>query len=367
MRVDERSLFRRNAARANGARHLAIAALVMSGMSLALSAQPSFAQVVANPGPVVLTLDYLDVRYETAPVEGRQAVGFRFDASAPPECSDGLNNDDHSQFSQGTQDSLIDFPADPECASASDDSEDKPDVQTRDVVTLTGTVDENGRLEFPAEGVTMPPRYNQSVERLLGGDGVVINTYEASEAATGSIDPARGTMKLELKLRLRFEVEHTGRFSGPGSECYLGSASEPQSIVLIGDRRSGTTGIDPERARGYYAGDGIFVLAGTNAERVGGASCCGLLCFGDGAVDRAFGVPADRGAMTVAAIGRLSPAPTAPPRGSRKIEARAATVAPELDRKARVDALPQLGDVRYHAHETAALLKLEERRDGEIE
>lgn len=366
MREQDRSDFLRTAARESSARRRCLAAVLLSGMALATSAAPAGAQVVANPGPIVLTLDFLDVRYETGPALGQEAVGFRFDANAAPECSDGRNNDDHSGFAQGVQDTLVDFPADPECATPSDDSEDKPDAQVRNPVVLVGRVDEHGRLEFPAESLNLPPRYHQSVEHLLGGDGIVINTYEASAPVTGRVDPERGTLELELRLRLRFEVEQTSRLSGPGSDCYLGSATEPQTIVLIGDRRSGITGIDPRRPRGYYAIDGAFVLAGTNAEQVEGASCCGLLCFGDGAVDDAFGMPADRGAMTVAAIGRIDPPLVSPKARSRDAKARAASIPPKLDLEPRVDALSHLGDVGDHADETAALLKVDERGDREI-
>lgn len=366
MREHDRSSLLRGAACGGSAQRRCMVAVLLSGMSLAMGVATAGAQVVANPGPIVLTLDFLDVRYETAPAFGKEAVGFRFDANAPPECSDGRNNDDHSGFAQGVQDMLVDYPADPECATPWDDSEDKPEAQARDAVVLIGRVDALGRLEFPAAGVTLPPRYHQSVERLLGGDGVVINTYEASAPVTGRVDPERGTLELELRLRLRFEVERASRLSGPGANCYLGSATEPQTIVLIGDRRSDITGIDPRRPRGYYATDGSFVLAGTNAERVDGASCCGLLCFGDGAVDDAFGMPADRGAMTVAAIGRIDPPLISPAARSRDVKARAASVPPKLDLEPRVDALSHLGDVRDHTDETAALLKVDERRDREI-
>ena len=342
---------------------LAIVLSLLMSFAYPAAATETEATVVANPGQVVLTLDYLDVRYETAPSNGAFAVGFRFDVQAPPECSDGLNNDDHSGFEQGVQDALVDYPADPECASAADDSEDKADVQERVSVVLVGTVDANGRLEFPAEGVSVPPRYNRSAEHALGGDGVVINTFEASETVVGQIDPRRGTMTLDLKLRLRFEVEDTGKLRGPGSECYLGSQDEPQRLVLIGDGRSGTTGIHPARERGYYPTDGAFVLAGTNAEQVVGASCCGLLCFGDGAVERAFGVPAERGAMTVAAIGHIDPPLVAPKAGSGKVKPGTAAVAREVHLEPNVDPLAHLGNVRDDTDETAALLQSGEGGD----
>jgi hypothetical protein len=114
-------------------------------------------------------------------------------------------------------------------------------------------------------------------------------------------------MTLQLNLRLRFEVDDTGRLSGPGDRCYLGTEAKPQSITLIADRREALLGIHPGRARGYYPKDGLVVLAGTNPEPLPGASCCGLFCFGDGAVDHAFGTPAEPGAATVTVIGRISP------------------------------------------------------------
>jgi hypothetical protein len=270
-----------------------------------LVAPPAYAQVVANPGPVVLAFDLLVVEYDRNERTGPPTVGFRFDATAPPQCSDGVNNDDHRSVGQGKQDELIDYPADPECASPDDDSEDKAGMQARATARLFGTVDELGNLVFPAEGVHLPPRYHRSAERALGGDGVVINTFVPTGPVTGRIDPARGTMHLEMRVRLRFEVEDTGRFRGPGDRCYLGSETEPHSLVLIADRREALTGVHPRRPRGYYPEDGMVVLAGTNPTRLGGATCCGLFCFGDGAVDDAFGMPAHPGAATLTAIGRF--------------------------------------------------------------
>jgi hypothetical protein len=275
---------------------------------------PAFAQRVANSGPVVLTLDLLDVEYARNATSGPTAVGFRFDATARTQCSDGRNNDDHRMVDQGIQDSLIDYPADPECVSPDDDSEDKAGLQPRDRVVLTGTVDEMGNLYFPAEGVSLPPRYYRSAERALGGDGVVINTFVPAGPSIGRIDPADGTMQLDLRLRLRLQVERAGRLRGPGSQCYIGSESHPQKLVLIADRREPLTGVHPLRPRGYYQDDGLFVLAGTNPEVLPQASCCGLFCFGDRVVDDAFGMPAAPGAATVAAIGRVEPRLVAPER-----------------------------------------------------
>jgi hypothetical protein len=281
---------------------------------LLVMAGPAFAQRVANPGPVVVTLDLLDVEYARTAVSGPSTVGFRFDASARTQCSDGRNNDDHRAVEQGIQDSLVDYPADPECVSPDDDSEDKAGLQPRDRVVLTGTVDEMGNLYFPAEGVRLPPRYYRSMERALGGDGVVINTFVPAGPTVGRVDPAAGTMELEMRLRLRLQVEHAGRLRGPGSQCYIGSESQPQKLVLIADRHEPLTGVHPRRPRGYYQHDGMFVLAGTNPEALPRASCCGLLCFGDSAVDDAFGMPAAPGTATLAAVGRVEPRLVAPER-----------------------------------------------------
>jgi len=312
---------------------------------LLAAAMPAYAERVANPGPVVLTLDFLDVEYARAARSGPASVGFRFDASTRPQCSDGRNNDDHRAVNQGVQDHLVDYPADPECVSPEDDSEDKAGLQPRDRVVLVGTVDAHGNLFFPAEGVHLPPRYYRSSERALGGDGVVINTFVPAGPTVGHIDPASGTMQLEMRLRLRLQVENTGRLTGPGSQCYIGSESHPQKLVLLADRREPVRGVHPRLPRGYYADDGLFVLAGTNPEDLPRASCCGLLCFGDGMVDDAFGMPAPPGAATLAAIGRIEPRLVAS-KGTRmerrrKIE----TVDLVADRSDRgVGAMPAVGD-----------------------
>lgn len=308
-------------------------------------AMPAYAGRVANPGPIVLTLDFLDVEYARVKGSGPTSVGFRFDASARPQCSDGRNNDDHRAVEQGVQDHLIDYPADPECVSPEDDSEDKAGLQPRDHVVLAGTVDAHGNLFFPVEGVHLPPRYYRSTQRALGGDGVVINTFVPAGPTVGRIDPASGTMQLEMRLRLRLQVENTSRLTGPGSQCYIGSESHPQKLVLIADRRETVRGVHPRLPRGYYADDGLFVLAGTNPEDLPRASCCGLLCFGDGMVDDAFGMPAPPGAATLAAIGRIEPRLVAP-KGAR-IEHRPKVEAVDLvaDRSDRsIDPMLAVGD-----------------------
>jgi hypothetical protein len=285
-----------------------LAALLL-GLSLAVAA-PAGADrlMVENPGPILITFSLAEVRYGDGR-DGASSAAFNFDSTRPEACRDGVNNDDRRAMGQGIQDTAVDHPADPDCVGPEDDSEDKPGLQPRQTLSLTGTIDSEGAFHIPMEGILIPPRYLQSTESGLGGDQVVVNTFEPTHDAVGHLDPFTGEMTLRLRYRMRFDVEGASSFSGPGDRCYLGTKSEPHDIVM----RTGAaaTMISTRGVGGvpYDWRDGSFSVAGTNVATVPRATCCGFFCFGDSLVSEPFGAPVEPGTMLLIGSGRVVPAP----------------------------------------------------------
>jgi len=264
--------------------------------------------LIENPGPIVITFSIAEVFYAAGSEDPLQP-GFRFDITRPEACRDGVNNDDHRRGGHGIQDTEIDYPADPDCVGPEDDSEDKPGLQPRQALSLTGTIDSEGVFHIPVAGIIIPPRYTQSDQRGLGGDRVVVNTFEATHDVNGRLDPFTGEMTLRLRYRMGFEVEGTGRFTGPGDECFLGSVSEPHDFVLRTGTAVMTASTQGVGGQPYDWRDGSFGVAGTNVATVSSATCCGFLCFGDSKINESFGAPVELGTMLMIGTGRILPAP----------------------------------------------------------
>lgn len=284
-------------------------ATVLLSASLACAA-PADADrlLVENPGPILITFDLAEVRYGDGS-NGTSSAAFRFDTTRPEACRDGINNDDHRAMGQGIQDTAVDHPADPDCAGPEDDSEEKPGLQPRQTLSLTGTIDSEGAFHVPMEGILIPPRYLQSDEHRLGGDRVVVNTFEPTHDAVGHLDPFTGEMTLRLRYRIRFHVEGAGSFSGPGDRCYLGTESAPHDIVMRTGAAAATVATGGVGGQPYDWTDGSFSVAGTNVATVPRATCCGFFCFGDSLVSEPFGAPVEPGTMLLIGSGRVVPSP----------------------------------------------------------
>src|SRR5690606_1527118 len=97
------------------AKVLLIVTALLSSM-LVIPALPfADAQPVGNPGAANLKI-----------VGGAVRLGGQFMPLTPselPQCSDGENNDGDPTNPADAQDLLVDFPADPQCTSALDNSE----------------------------------------------------------------------------------------------------------------------------------------------------------------------------------------------------------------------------------------------------
>ena len=101
----------------------------------------------------------------------------------------------------------------------------------------------------------------------------------------------------------------TGRLTGPGEECFLGSVSEPHDFVLQTGSAVMTASTQGVGGQPYDWRDGSFGVAGTNVTTVPSATCCGFLCFGDSRINESFGAPVELGTMLMLGTGRISPAP----------------------------------------------------------
>jgi hypothetical protein len=252
---------------------------------------------VQNPGPVVFS-------FPIAVMDFTATTGFDFDTTGNPECSDGANNDDFTAAGEGIQDSLVDFPDDPECSEAADDSECKADFQPEVTMTLTGTIDADGNIDIPQADVVIPPIYAYSEQ--LGGDHVSLNTFIPTHDASGTLDPATGEVNIRIRFRLRFEGG-TSSLNGPGDNCYIGTTSEPIDILLTSGTATSAEGKPDLTGVAYEATGGTLSLVGYNTADIPGAATCGFLGFGNGQINTAFGTPSGSGHTSMETSGSTTP------------------------------------------------------------
>lgn len=190
-------------------RGTAVVVALLVAAAIVLQSTGARAGIVANPGTVKFTVDKMTLSIGSS--------SSTYDAAGVPTCADGIDDDTDT-------DTLADFPADPECASALDDSEAKPGLQPRVVPSFTGTVAADGTVTIPANGVVFSPGYLES--SAAGGDGLVTVTPRASQAMTGSINPATGA--LSLRLRMVIDLDATNL----PAACMVGSTSSPIDLQL---------------------------------------------------------------------------------------------------------------------------------------
>lgn len=113
--------------------HRRVQAAVLAVALLAttvVTAQVAGAQPVGNPGTVNFRI-----------IDGAVRIGGQNVPLEPaefPQCSDGENNDGDPLNPSAAQDLLVDFPADPQCTSALDNSEVAPGFQPKQDTVFTG-------------------------------------------------------------------------------------------------------------------------------------------------------------------------------------------------------------------------------------
>jgi PKD repeat protein len=202
-----------------------------------------------------------------------------------PQCSDGENNDGDPDNPADAQDLLVDYPADPQCTSAEDNSEVAPGFQARQDTVISGTVNAAGAISGPQSGVFFPPTW------IYAQGGVLTVQIVPTAAASGSINPLTGVATLNVSLKISI----TGSAGGfdLGASCGVG----PFNLQL----KTGTTNPplpnEPNTGVPYDPVSGEATLV-DNSFSVPGASNCGPLNAANGPLSAAFGVPAPAGVNT---------------------------------------------------------------------
>ena len=243
-------------------RWAALVAVVMSLVSLGPS--PASARKVHNPGTYTFTV-------QTGEFQVRDN-SFSFDQNRQPMCSDGSNND-------SGQDNAVDFPADPQCSSSSDDSEVAGGFQPMTPVTLTGTVDGAGNINIPTAGIVFPPQY-------IYAEGVITVRIQPLSAATGNINPLNGAAVLSLSVRVKLEGSPSG--ISLGGSCFI-------SPINITNATTGSSG--PVTGVPYNAATGRFTVA-QGTYSVPGADGCGPFGAADSTINSELGLPSPSGNNT---------------------------------------------------------------------
>lgn len=252
---------------------------------------------IQTPGPITLS-------FPVSTLSFTGTTGFTWDTTQPPACSDGVNNDDHSDANQGVQDEDVDHPADSECTGPDDNSEDKADFQPQVTLSLTGDIDVEGNITIPAANVVIPDFYAWSNNPQLGGDKVNKNSFPATHDATGTLDPETGVMTLRIRFRTRFQAG-TSDFNGPGDNCYIGTTDEPIDVTVTTGNASGQFG--DSSGSPYDPATGAVKLVGYNSTGVGGAATCGFGGLGNGPINSEFGTPADANQIYLDLQGATAP------------------------------------------------------------
>jgi PKD repeat protein len=244
------------------------------------------AQPVGNPGNLNLKIVGGNVRL------GAQSFGL--DPSEFTECSDGENNDGDPSNPADAQDTLVDFPADPQCTSADDNSEAAAGFQAKQETTITGTVSSTGVVNVPQSGIFFPPLYQ------FAQGGVLTVQIRPTGPGTGTLNPLTGVATLNISLRISI----TGTAGGfdLGSGCGVG----PFTLNLT----TGTTNPPPpnEPITGslYDATTGRATVV-NNSFSVPGADSCGPLGAASGPLGAALGVPAPAGVNTAILVVEANP------------------------------------------------------------
>jgi PKD repeat protein len=247
------------------------------------------AQPVGNPGNLNFKI-----------VGGAVRLGAQFLDLTPsplPECSDGKNNDGDvatGVIGDSAQDFAIDFPADPQCTSALDNSEAQSGFQPKQDTTISGTVTASGAVSVPQSGIFFPPTYQYAQ------GGVLTVQVQPQSASTGSINPMTGNATLGLSMRLSI----TGTAGGfdLGSGCGIG----PFTMNLRTGATTPPAPFEPLVGVPYNATTGQATLVDNNFS-VPSATSCGPLNGANGPLSAAFGVPAPAGINTATLIVESTP------------------------------------------------------------
>jgi hypothetical protein len=249
-----------------------LAALVVAATGL-MTAPPAAAKKVGNPGSgFTLKMQGGFLRFKD------NSFDFE-DENRLPQCSDGRSNDDDAQDPGGI--GAIDYPADPQCGSAADDSEVQTGIQPKLPIQATnGTVTAAGAVTFPKANIFFPPQYIYVPPNDFTGAFILTLTVTATQDATGTIVPSTGAMTLALSI----QAKTSGYWLADG--CTVG----PINLNLTTGTTAPPLPNTPISGVPYDPATGRVTLV-DNAFAVPGASSC----LASGTVNSELGLPAPAG------------------------------------------------------------------------
>jgi PKD repeat protein len=253
---------------------------LLAGLLLAttlVAGRGAEAQKVFNPGPFNFRI--------TGGLVDINGTSFNLTPSEFPQCSDGRDNDD---------DGLTDFPADPQCTAANDDSELAPGFQPKEDTTISGTITGTGAISIPQSGIYFPPAY------LDASGSILTARIQPTGPATGNLNPLTGAATLNVSLRVKLEGSPSG--ISLGSSCFIG----PLALNVTTGTTSPPPPNTPISGVPYDPANGTGTLV-NNSFSVPGASGCGPLGLANGPINDQLGLPSAAGRNTAILEGVLNP------------------------------------------------------------
>jgi len=265
-----------------------VAALALFGLPWLSDA--ALAQKVGNPGTFSIQVQGGLMRIA--------ATSFNLTPSGTPACSDGIDNEGSSG---APLDGLIDYPADPECSAANDDSELVGGYQPYTPVSITGTIDASGNVNVPTSGVIFPNAYLYDASA-----GIITVQIIPSNPATGTLDPLSGAASIRVRVYIKL-TNTAGGLLSLGSSCTIGTSGSPIDLNVL---TTGTTSPPapnaPISGAPYNASTGTATLV-NNSFSVPGASSCGLLGAANSTINSTLGLPSAAGNNEVQMQGNIVP------------------------------------------------------------
>jgi hypothetical protein len=278
-----------------------VGALAIVASLFALQARPADALDVDPPGLTAfgLTAGLLKVNTGLA-----NEQNFDLTPSDTAACADGVDNNDAPPLNTG-HDGLTDYPADPQCSSATDNSELAPGFQPLERVVVVANVAANGTFTIPKNvrtseaqarslgGIYFPPGYipdstlGMITARFQPAPGSNVNT-----PATGSIDVATGAVSINMPVRIK--LEGGSGLTDLGSGCYIPSGNNGIPLGFTTGTTAPPAPNTPISGSPYSRISGDYTVV-DNSFAVGTAGTCGVLGLANSSINTAFGLPAAGG------------------------------------------------------------------------
>ena len=272
-----------------------VAVVVASTAMLAMMLVPGAgADRVANPGT-----------FSIQPSTGRIVIGPNtFDLTPPtfPECSDTFDNDGDGKADLADNGCSAGPDGEP---ATSDASEFVVGYQPVEPTRLDGTVDADGNVTIPVEGISFPTLYIQL--STTAGSALVVGKILPTQPATGVIDPI--TRQANLRVRLRVALSGYPFGTNVGFGCSVGTTANPIDLNML------TTGIStaPDgtviTGREYSRSFGTITVVNNNFQVPGASGCTqNLFVNVNSLINGQLGLPSPAGKNTAVLTGAVSPA-----------------------------------------------------------